>query len=324
MIMFFKSVNITVADVFTICMGLRKSLFREVLESESFLETVDIHTMIEAFETVHAVFDANLAGVLNSYTKTISEFNVELKKQIKENREKDKIMALQARQAAMGEIITMLAHQWRQPLASISMMINNILLDFELDSLDLDQVKNNLDSASRNIMLLSDTIDQFRKFFKTTSNNEPVAVSAVIDDLNHLIAQVLQTHKIGFNTTNLDDETILTNRQELVQVLLNIVNNAKEILLERKSSTPLITLETKAGDTGFRFIVCDNAGGIDEAVMPHIFEPYYSTKMEKNGTGLGLYIAQLIVSKHLKGTIRASNTESGACFIVELPRDGGE
>jgi PAS domain S-box-containing protein len=241
---------------------------------------------------------------------------VHLKREIKEQEE---IMIAQSRHAAMGEMISMIAHQWRQPLSVISMASNNILADIELESLDENDLKDTALEIITQTQELSKTIDDFRDFFKPNKNLENILVEDIFGETFQIMGKSLENNEIEIIKEFHSTHYIKTYSRELMQVLINIIKNAKEALVDNKVNNRQIRITIEDLDENINIKIIDNAGGINPNIIPNIFEPYFSTKEEKSGTGLGLYISKTIIEKHLKGTIKAFNEKDGACFYIQLP-----
>ena len=243
----------------------------------------------------------------------------ETKKMENEIKQKDEIMLAQSRQAAMGDMISMIAHQWRQPITAISMGAQNMQLDIELEDIDPDRCNTKLAKIVEQTAFLSKTIDDFRNFLKPNKIADSCKASEIIEGALGLIGKSLENNNITLKKSFKNDIEIVTYYSEVIQVLLNIINNSKDVILLKNMSDGSIDIKTDSDDEYAYIEICDNAGGIPEDVLPRIFEPYYTTKDEKGGTGLGLYMSQMIVEKHLKGSIVAKNINGGACFNISLP-----
>ncbi len=236
-----------------------------------------------------------------------------------ELKHKDDLLIAQSKHAAMGEMISMIAHQWRQPLSIISMSANNILADIELDIINNNSLENEMKEIINQTQELSQTIDDFRNFFKPIKSSEITSIEKVFNSTFKVIGKSLENNNVNVTTSYNSAKEIKTYSRELMQVFINILNNAKEALVDNNIKNRTINIEVNdQQDNGVIVSICDNAGGIDKNILPKIFNPYFSTKHKKNGTGLGLYISKTIVEKHLNGIIRAYNGENGACFIIEL------
>jgi len=241
------------------------------------------------------------------------------------------VFLMQSRMAQMGEMISMIAHQWRQPLAVISAIAMNVKLKLTLDSFDLakeeerqkcvDFLINGVNEVETNIENLIITLSDFRNFYKP--NRAPVFVS-----ITQPIDKALSIMDSSFKTDNIkliqdcDSDTKLNlYENEFIQVLINILKNAQDNLNERKVQSPKVSITTKTSEDTITLSICDNGGGIDETILSKIFEPYFSTKDEANGTGLGLHMSKIIIEDHHNGKIKAINQNGGACFIIELGLD---
>lgn len=243
----------------------------------------------------------------------------ETKKMQNEIKQKDEIMLAQSRQAAMGDMISMIAHQWRQPITAISMSAQNMMLDIELEDVNSERFNEKLTKIVEQTSFLSNTIDDFRNFLKPNKREDICMISDLVEGTLGLIGKSLQNNSIVLNKSFKNDIEILTYYSEVVQVLLNIINNSKDIIILKNMQNGIIDITTDSDAHNVYIDICDNAGGISDDILPKIFEPYYTTKDEKGGTGLGLYMSQMIVEKHLKGTIMAQNINDGACFKLSLP-----
>lgn len=239
-------------------------------------------------------------------------------------KEQEELMIAQSRHAAMGEMISMIVHQWRQPISVIAMDVNNILADIELEMLDEQTLLEGAKDVIAQTEELSKTIDDFRNFFKPDKIPEKVLLSNVVDDVLTVILKSLENNDIKLELNLKPNIELLTYARELMQVLINIVKNAKEALVEKEVENKKIKISSSLKDEHVVIEVLDNAGGIPQDIQKSIFNPYFSTKGEKNGTGLGLYMSKTIVDKHLHGTIEMKNIENGACFVITLPMTNQE
>jgi len=236
-----------------------------------------------------------------------------------EMQKKDEMMLSQSRQAAMGDMLSMIAHQWRQPLSIISMASNNIHIKIELEEkITTDNLLELVTTVDEQTAYLSHTIDDFRNFFKPNKTKESVNISSIFEKLRTLVQKPVENNGITLNLPKNRDIIINTYINELLQVLVNLVSNAKDAITENHSTDGKIEVDIKQEKANIIISICDNGGGIDKSVEENLGEPYVSTK-SKNGTGLGLYMSLIIVSKHLKGKLYWESNEKGACFYVQLP-----
>lgn len=257
----------------------------------------------------------------NQLLKLNESLELKVEQKLEELRSKDQILQAQSKQAVMGEMISMIAHQWRQPLSTITLQIADLqfkqLLGKGRNNEDIDKALSNI---SDTIIYLSDTIDDFQTYFRPNKEKVEIEVHELLQRaLNFATSRVKDTDiKISIN--KYFDLNINTYINELVQVVLNILNNAIDAHNEKKVQDPFVLIYVKdIGHEVFIYIE-DNAGGIKEDNMLHLFEPYFSTK-GKNGTGLGLYMSQMIIEKQFGGKIEVRNSNGGCVFIVRIPKN---
>ena len=238
--------------------------------------------------------------------------------EIAKNREKEKYLLYQSRLAQMGETINMIAHQWRQPLNTLSIMIQTLMLQYKKGSLTQEKMKKFYHDMQEQIDGMSQTIDSFRDFFKPEKEKTLFDIKDVLDFVLTITQKELQRNHISLECTHPVSVKIEGYPNELGQALVNIINNAKDQLQHSTQEEKWIKISCKELQDSIVIEIEDDAGGIPSELLEKIFEPYFSTKEEKNGTGLGLYITKLIIEDHMGGTIRASNEKEGALFSIEL------
>jgi len=232
---------------------------------------------------------------------------------------KDEMMIAQSRHAAMGEMISMIAHQWRQPISVISMGANNILADIELEILDEQILKRGAEDIIHQTQELSKTIDDFRNFFRPGKLSEEILPEDIFIETFNVIGKSLENNNVEVIKEFQSSKKIKTYSRELMQVIINIFNNSKEALIGKKTDTKKIFVSVKDNRDGIIISICDNGGGIKDEILDKIFDPYFTTKEKVNGTGLGLYMSKTIVQKHLKGDLSVYNKDDGVCFLISLP-----
>jgi len=229
-------------------------------------------------------------------------------------------MFQQARFAEMGEMISMIAHQWRQPLNHISIIVNTLFLKYKKDSLNDEVMSDVKKQFQHNIVYMSKTIDDFQNFFKPQQQKENFFIIDLVNDTLLLIKPLFDKEKITFDIQIDENISYYGYKSELGQVVLNILNNAKDAFWVRNIENKYIKIQLlKQIDKTLTVVIEDNAGGIQSDIIDKIFDPYFSTKNSKNGTGLGLYIAKIIITDHFKGKINVKNIDSGSKFEILLP-----
>ena len=237
---------------------------------------------------------------------------------ILQSQEKDALIMQHSRFDAMEEIIGMLAHQWRQPLSIVHAIISTIQTQKELGILNDDELNTSLEGIVKHTNDLSDMITTFREFFK--SNNEPKLANpneAILESLS-LLKEGLEHEKISLDLQLADLEPIFYVQNLLIQVLTNVIINAKEAHALHKVADPKIVIHSYKQGNKINILVEDNAGGIAKDFIDYIFEPYFSSKMEKNGKGLGLYLAKTILTQQLNGNISATSKNDKSKFLISF------
>lgn len=273
----------------------------------------NVITSKEGNEMIWQISSAPLGSINGKRTIVTSAMDItELKK-------KDELMMAQSRHAAMGEMIGMIAHQWRQPISGIAMDANNMLLDIAFESLNNTSAEGYAKDILDQTQHLSKTIDDFRNFFKPDKSVSSVRLEDIMNETLGIVKESLINNSIALKTVYTSENVVNAYPRELMQVFVNIINNAKDALLSNHTQDALISINIYDEKHYVTTDICDNGGGIDEAILPKVFDPYFSTKDEKTGTGLGLYMSKMIIEEHLQGCIEASNNqEGGACFKVRL------
>lgn len=244
---------------------------------------------------------------------------LQVQNQIHTNRQQEAMLFHQSRHAQMGEMISMIAHQWRQPLNVLSLLAQNIAFKYKQQKLD-DKIMEEFKSDSmRQILQMSKTIDDFRDFFKPDKSMKVFDIKQQLEYAIEMVRPLYATHGIEFACSLEDGLKIESFPNEFGQSLINILNNAKDVLIERNiTKAKQIRIEAKRDAEMICVSIEDNGGGIDDALMPQIFQPYFSTKGAKHGTGLGLYMTKMIIEDHMHGTIHVENTSEGARFEIRL------
>ncbi len=236
---------------------------------------------------------------------------------ILESQEKDEFIIQHSRFDVMEEIIGMLAHQWRQPLSIISAIVGGLQTKKELAILSDEDLKNSLKNINNHTNQLSQMITTFREFFKTDDAPSLTSPNDAILEARELMKEDLQQNHIKLTLELADMEPVFYTQNLLIQVLTNLIVNSRESFERNQIRTAAeITIRSFTQNNKINILVEDNAGGIEKGVIEHIFEPYYSTKDEKNGKGLGLYLAKSIVSRQLKGNISATSQNDKSKFLI--------
>ena len=269
-------------------------------------------------------FNIKLATQVEIKTSQLQDINESLEETVQEKIEeliqKDKILTTQSKQAVMGEMITMIAHQWRQPLSSITLQISNLefkkLLGEEMSD---KEITSTLSEISDTIIYLSDTIDDFQTYFHPDKELTSIDINKLLKKILNFTLPRLKDNHIKINIDNNANILVTTYMNELTQVILNLLNNAIDALMKLYIQKQEIIISVEDKNKNISILVRDNAGGISEETLPHIFEPYFSTK-GKNGTGLGLYMSQMIIQKQFNGELSVESSSKGSTFTITIPK----
>jgi signal transduction histidine kinase len=235
-------------------------------------------------------------------------------------REKDHLMIQQSRQAAMGEMISNIAHQWRQPLTAVGAIIQSFEDAYEDKELTAEYLEEKIEMVMDILQHMSQTIDDFRNFFRPNKLEEEFDISENINNTVKLISSNFKYNKINLQL-ELNEEIIIRGfPNEFSQVILIILNNAKDALIQNRIKNPQVTIKVEKTDERNLVKIRDNGGGIKLDNIYNIFEPYFSTKEAGKGTGLGLYMSKMIIEKNMGGQLDVRNTKDGAEFIISFSK----
>ena len=241
-----------------------------------------------------------------------------VKEAVAELREKDRILILQGRQAVMGEMISNIAHQWRQPLNMLALLVQDLQMTRKKEELSQEFLDANVKRSLEIIRQMSKTIDYFRYFFKEDREKVEFRVLEPIQKTLSMLEGSFRIHGISSEVEPAGDPVINGFPTEFVQVLLNILINARDALAARHPENPLIRIKlfTEGGKTVVT--IADNAGGIPEEIIDKVFEPYFTTKGPEQGTGIGLFMSKTIIEKNMNGRLTVRNVGDGAEFRIEV------
>jgi len=249
----------------------------------------------------------------------------EINTYLKEITTQHTILAQQSKLAAVGEMIANIAHQWRQPLSMISSAATGLRLKKEVGILKDEEFNTSLDYINDSTQYLSKTIDDFRNFFSNNKDKTLFSIKTAIQESLNLLSIQTKENDITI-IQDINESKVFGVKSEISQVIINIINNSKDQLIKSRKKNRLITVNTYEKDNFLIIDLKDNAGGIKEKVLPHIFEPYFTTKHKSQGTGIGLYMSRQIILKQYQGAIDITNCEfsyekksyKGANTIIKL------
>lgn len=261
-----------------------------------------------------------IAKDVTSHETIKQQLKDEVQEETRLRQEQEYLMMQQARLASMGEMIGHIAHQWRQPLAQLGGILMNLESAQVFGELDEAYLKTKTRHGNKMIKYMSQTIDDFRLFYTPCENCENFDVVDALFQAVSIVSAALDYHHIE---VKMDLERGLffakESAREFTQMILNLLNNSKDAFTTAKQDEKSITITLSQEDGVITLLFCDNAGGIDPEILPHIFELYVSTKSQTEGSGIGLYMTQLIIEKKMGGSIVAQNDTKGACFTLSFP-----
>ena len=250
----------------------------------------------------------------NKLKKLNDNLEKRIEQEVSKNLDKDRFMRTQAKRAAMGEMIGSIAHQWKQPLNSLGLNIQNLKYEYEDKNIDESFIEEYIKHNQKTIKFMSETINDFRNFFRVDKTKTNFSIRHAINTTINILDASFKAHNITVKI-NGDDFEIYGVEGEFEQVILNILSNAKDALVSQdgfKDLKIVINIEDK------KLSIEDNAGGISEAVIDKIFDPYFTTKSKDKGTGMGLNMSKIIIQEHFDAKLSATNGKYGARFEIDF------
>ncbi len=303
--------------------GVGSDLDREY--DKIFVEFIELATSIEQRLTVFIEKDYKsyqrsfyIIAIAFSFIILVTSFllyRFELEK-----KKRELFLIEQSRFASMGEMIGNIAHQWRQPLNTLGLISQKIHAYHSRGILDADTIEKNTKKSMELIESMSETINDFRDFFKPNKDKEIFSVLTVMDKLDNIFLESLQKDSIKCKCHISEDANFMVKgyMNEFSQVMINLVKNAGDVLLEAKRDNKEINITVENRNSMVIISVKDNGGGIPTEIKDKIFDPYFTTRDDNKGTGIGLYMSKIIINEHMDGNLTVHNTDEGACFVIEL------
>ncbi|MEA1915168.1 MAG: HAMP domain-containing sensor histidine kinase [Campylobacterota bacterium] len=242
----------------------------------------------------------------------------EVKKQLLELRAKDELLIAQSKLAAVGETLSHIAHQWKQPLSQINSVVLNIEADFDEDKLSQKVLHQHLNEIEKLTLYMSETIQSFNTYLQPSDEKEFFSLNGAFKTSFDLVYTLLESKNIECTINVIEDSHVKGIQKEFVQALLVLLNNAKDVLIDKVSTKRKIQISIYKHENRSVLEISDNGGGIDEHYFDKIFDPYFTTKPHSQGTGHGLCMAKMIVEKSMHGKLNVINDEFGARFRIEL------
>jgi PAS domain S-box-containing protein len=300
-------------DFFTLFFDLKP---KQVLEKGSLFKTVKLKNkngQIRTIELNTIIYTYEQEQLLFASLRDITERTL-----LKEEKSKqENILIQKSKMAAMGEMIGNIAHQWRQPLSQVSGLFFDIESAYDYKELDKKYLSQRIDEANDIIEYMSKTIDDFRNFFNPNSKKEEFLIITAITNALNIVNSTLKYHNINIEIACDIEYKIYGYKNEYAQAIVNIVSNAKDILIDRKVKDPKIKIYIDESSDKPILCIEDNGGGVEEDIINKVFEPYFTTKRDY-GTGIGLYMTKLIIEEKMNGFISVKNTNNGALFSLKV------
>ncbi|MDD2308496.1 MAG: DUF3365 domain-containing protein [Desulfuromonadaceae bacterium] len=280
---------------------------RKQMEHEIFEQTKQLEEEVAEREAAQANLEELNRSLENRINLAVAEM-----------RQKDQALIQQGRLASMGEMINNIAHQWRQPLNNVGLIIQNLQFSFDAGAMTHDELKQEINTAMDVIIHMSRTIDDFRNFFRKDKQKGEFVVSKIVHRALEFVSAALSKHGIEVALEENEAVTADGYQNEYAQVLLNILSNTREACIERCTAAPRIQIRITAENGHSVVYIRDNCGGIAAEIMPKIFDPYFTTRAPDKGTGIGLYMSKVIIEQNMGGNLTAGNTEDGVEFRIEV------
>ena len=250
----------------------------------------------------------------------IDNLEFQIQEQIDKRLEQEEILIQQSKLASMGEMIGNIAHQWRQPLAQISAIHMNMKVTYDFDKFTKEYLAAKIKEANTLTNYMSQTISDFQNFFKPQGEKEEFSVENACKEAYFILQSSLKYHSINLDFNIIESPIVYGYKNEYSQVILNILSNAKDILIERNIEKPEIKIEIKSGDNFAIVKIEDNAKGVDHDIIEKIFDPYFTTRHKTQGTGIGLYMSKNIIERNMNGFINVKNENNGAVFTIKVEK----
>ena len=274
----------------------------------------------QALQEAYAELEQRVADRTLELSRALAELQTETDERLRvveELRAKERMLAQQSRQAAMGEMIGNIAHQWRQPLNALGLTIQQLSLFYHLGEFNREVLETGVRKSMSLIKHMSRTIDDFRDFFSPDKEMTEFKIHQAVSKTMDLVKDSLTERQIAVEIICQDEPTVTGYPNEYSQVLLNILINARDAFEKRPTETPCIRIVVAEENGRAVVTISDNAGGVPSEILDNIFEPYFSTKGVQ-GTGIGLYMSKTIIERNMRGSLTVRNTGNGAEFRIEI------
>lgn len=289
--------------------GINKALDGEIINYDIQIEIRDKQLIWITF-SIHAVYDEN-----QNIDYIVAE-GIDISRQ----KEAYEALLKQTRKAQLGEMITIIAHQWRQPLSYIAAILSSLELEGTISGLNNENTLPELEKINKSIQHLSSTMTQFTSFFNPNKIAKETSFRSIIDRSLEVAKPILNDNGVRLFIEIEEDIPFFSFEEEIIQVLIDLLKNANDFFIANSIEEPELIISQYTSDSSTILSVSDNAGGIKDEVLPKLFDPYFSTKKKDSG-GLGLHMSKMIIEEHCGGSISAIQIKNGAQFVIKLPID---
>ena len=297
---FLKSI-ILVNLIFLVFMGIFAYKIKSILDEE-----------LKSIENLQNNLEKEIVNKTQELAKLNKSLEEKVKIEVEKNRQKDKKLIISSRFSQMGEAIYMIAHQWKQPLNAIVLMVGYIEILEREKNLTTNALQECIQAVKERVNYLVSTMHTFQNFFARDKQKENVEVNYLVNEVMKIMEVILDSKRIKFALNLKSNEKVDVYKNEVMQVVIDIIKNAIDEIEKKNIKNGFIKITT----LGKKIIIEDNAGGIPENIKDKIFDFHFTTK--KNGTGLGLYMSKIIIEEHHNGKLRVENTSNGSRFIIDF------
>ncbi|MCU7835051.1 MAG: HAMP domain-containing histidine kinase [gamma proteobacterium symbiont of Taylorina sp.] len=327
-----KTITISLLFIILLFLTIRHFVLKPISDIVSVISHIDKDGIpIEFIPTIGSSEIFMLASTMNSMINSIRAANILLKKQkeelyklnheleqqvieeVSKRMKQEQILIQQSKLTAMGEMVGSIAHQWRQPLDALNVNIENLEFDYEDGLIDKEFLDKFIVHQTDTLQYMSKTIDDFRNFFRIDKEKTAFSVKEAIEKSVIMQSAHLKNYGITLMVTG-NDFIVDGFNSEFQQVIMNLISNAKDAILETKQKDGIIDISLKDN----KVTIKDNGAGIPDDLITRIFEPYYTTKEQGKGTGMGLYMSKMIIEGNMNGKISVLNSGGGTNFIIDL------
>jgi len=296
---------------------IQKEQQKELEEKNRLL--AKINRDLEESEFEIQIINENLEKTVKEKTKELKKLNESLTNEVKEKTQENfkqfQILQNQNKLAAMGEMIGAIAHQWRQPLNELTIRIQKLAFYYDNNQIDEAYIQEFINKNKTTITFMSKTIDDFRNFFRVHKEKTIFSVKEAIQEVINLQSTQLQNHNITLELQG-DDFNLNSYKNEFQQAFMNLISNSKDAILETNNTDPFISILIENN----KILIKDNGGGIKQEIASRVFEPYFTTKDQGKGTGMGLYLSRMIIKENMDGDIHWENNANGVIFTISFKK----